>query len=288
MAIHLNKRPTNQSIGDTEMEQKVILITGASSGMGKVTAINLIKEGHIVYGASFDPENMKDLEKLGGKILDMDVTKDEQIEAGVKEVIDNEGRIDVLWNNAGYGLYGPVEEIPLEQGRHQFDVNFFGLVKLTQVVTPHMRKQNSGLIINTSSMGGKVYFPLGAWYHATKHAVEGFSDCLRLELEPFGINVVVLEPGAIETGFYNALLKNVSDEWLKGPYGKRVERMKNFDTSSMKGSPPSVISETVQKIISTDKPKTRYVVGAMARPMMFMRKWFGDRFYDGMIKRNFG
>jgi short-subunit dehydrogenase len=181
--------------------KKVILITGASSGMGKVTAEELIKEGNTVYCAARSVEKMKDLENLGGKILEMDVSDDQSLEAGVDKIISAEGKIDVLWNNAGFGLYGPVEEISIEKAKYQFDVNLFGLAKITQKVLPHMRDQRGGLIINTSSMGGKIYTPLGAWYHATKHAVEGFSDCLRLELKEFGINVVVLEPGLIDTGF---------------------------------------------------------------------------------------
>lgn len=131
---------------------------------------------------------MQDLAELGGHVLQMDVTNEADIERVVQQVIKEQGRIDVLWNNAGYGLYGPVEELSMEQVQRQFEVNVYGVARLTQKVLPYMRKQRDGLFINTSSMGGKIYTPLGAWYHATKHAIEGYSDCLRLELKAFDIS----------------------------------------------------------------------------------------------------
>jgi short-subunit dehydrogenase len=260
---------------------KVILITGASSGMGKVTAEELIKDGHTVYCAARSVEKMKDLEKLGGKILKMDVSDDKSLKTGVEQIISAEGRIDVLWNNAGFGLYGPVEEIPIEKARYQFDVNLFGLAALTQKVLPHMRKQKSGLIISTSSMGGKIYTPLGAWYHATKHALEGWSDCLRIELKEFGINVVVLEPGLIDTGFMSGVEHHLDPVYLNGPYKRIVQALSN--SGSMKMSSPMVIANTVKKIVNAKKPKTRYLVGAMAKPLVRIRKLFGDKIYDKVI-----
>lgn len=264
---------------------KVILITGASSGMGHETAKDLIALGHTVYCAARHVEKMKDLEAHGGKILKMDVTNESDLKKGVHNIIKKEGRIDVLWNNSGFGLYGPIEDVPLDKAKYQFEVNLFGLARLTQLVTPHMRKQKSGLIINTSSMGGKIYFPLGAWYHATKHALEGWSDCLRLELKQFGINVVILEPGAIETNFYEVFMKNFRDLPKDSAYKKMINMYSNMDPGSMKGSPPSLISKTVQKIINSEKPKKRYLVGRMAKPMVFIRKWFGDGIFDWMLSR---
>jgi short-subunit dehydrogenase len=267
-----------------KMNKKIILITGASSGMGKITAEELIKEGHIVYGAARNADRMKDLEKLGGKTITMDVSDRKSIEDGIAKIIQEQGKIDVLWNNAGYGLYGPVEEVKIEDARYQFDVNLFGLAELTQLVLPYMRKQKSGLILNTSSMGGKIYTPLGAWYHATKHALEGWSDCLRLELKEFGINVVVLEPGLIETGFSAGVQHHFPEESVKGPYKKIVQALLNAQASgSMKGSDPMVIARTVKKIINAKNPKTRYLVGKLAKPLLFIRRWFGDRVYDKAI-----
>jgi short-subunit dehydrogenase len=264
--------------------KKVILITGASSGMGKYSAMDLIKKGHIVYGAARNVDSMHELVELGGHAIKMDVTQESDLKNGVDKIIAEQGKIDVLWNNAGYGLYGPVEEVSLDKARFQFDVNLFGLAALTQAVLPHMRKQKAGLIINTSSMGGKIYTPLGAWYHATKHALEGWSDCLRIELKGFGIKVVVLEPGLIETGFASGVENHFPQESVNGPYGKIVKALLNASSNdSMKGSDPKLISKTVTKIINAKNPKTRYVVGKMAKPLMFMRRWLGDRFYDKAI-----
>jgi short-subunit dehydrogenase len=263
---------------------KVVLITGASSGMGKVGAEELIREGHIVYCAARSVNKMVDLEELGGKVLAMDVSNPESLKDGVNQIIEERGKIDVLWNNAGYGLYGPVEQVAIEKARYQFDVNLFGMAELTQLVLPHMRKHQSGLIINTSSMGGKIYTPLGAWYHATKHAVEGWSDCLRLELKEFGIKVVVLEPGLIDTGFAAGVENNFPKETQEGPYKRIVNALlKSTTDGTMKGSKPIVIAKTIQKIVNAKNPKTRYLVGKMAKPLVRMRRMLGDKMYDRII-----
>jgi short-subunit dehydrogenase len=264
--------------------KKVILITGASSGMGKVGAKELIEEGHIVYCAARSIGKMKDLEDLGGTILEMDVSKPETLTEGVDKLISEQGKIDVLWNNAGYGLYGPVEQIPIETAKYQFDVNLFGLAQLTQLVLPHMRQEKGGLIINTSSMGGKIYTPLGAWYHATKHAVEGWSDCLRIELKEFGIKVVVLEPGLIDTGFMSGVENNFPKETVEGPYKKMVNAILNPSSDRfMKGSDPKVIAKTIRTIVNSSNPKTRYLVGRMAKPLVRMRRILGDKGYDRVL-----
>ena len=190
---------------------KVILITGASSGMGKETAKALILQGHKVYTVARRIEQMQDIQTMGGFPIQMDITSEDDIQRVLDTIMQKESKIDVLWNNAGYGLYGSVEDIPIEDARKQFEVNLFGLAQMTQKVIPYMRKANGGTIINTSSMGGKMYTPMGAWYHASKHAVEGFSDCLRLELKAFNIHVVVLEPGIIITEFGDVMLQNIMD-----------------------------------------------------------------------------
>ena len=172
-------------------EKKVVLITGTASGIGKATAEYLINEGHIVYGGDIQFEKNKYLDTIGGYSIDMDVTNVDMVNAGVDRIIKEQGHIDVLVNNAGFGLYAPMEETTDEDRRYQFEVNFFGVANVTKAVLPHMREQKSGYIINISSMGGKIYMPLGAWYHATKHAIEGWSDCLRLELKEFNIKFVI-------------------------------------------------------------------------------------------------
>ena len=163
--------------------KKVVLITGASSGIGKRTALLLVQQGHIVYGAARRLDKMRDLKDAGVRLLQMDVTDDASMIKGVQEIIDAEKRIDVLVNNAGYGSYGALEDVPITEAKHQFDVNIFGLARLTQLVLPQMRSQKSGRIINISSIGGKIGEPHGTWYHATKFAVEGLSDSLRMEAE---------------------------------------------------------------------------------------------------------
>lgn len=266
--------------------KKVILITGASSGMGKEAAIKLIKQGHTVYTVARRIEQMQDLQALGGHPIKMDVTKEADVQNVVETIIRKERKIDVLWNNAGYGLTGSVEEVPIDEVRKQFEVNLYGLGAITQKVIPYMRNEKSGTIINTSSMGGKMYTPMGAWYHASKHAVEGFSDCLRLELRPFNISVVVLEPGFIATEFTNAAFDNIERYSGAGPYAGFVKKLL---TSSKKmyenggASQPSVIADAVSKIVVSHRPKTRYRVGKMAKPLVWMRVYLGDRLFDKII-----
>ncbi|CDT23465.1 conserved hypothetical protein [Vibrio coralliirubri] len=266
---------------------KVIFITGASSGMGKDTAMDLIKQGYIVYCAARRVEEMNDLKLAGGYILQLDISNEQDIARCVNQIIDEQGRIDVLWNNAGYGLYGSVEETSLDDARYQFEVNVFGLARLTQLVTPFMREDRSGTIINTSSIGGKIYAPMGAWYHASKHAIEGFSDCLRLELEPKGINVVVLEPGAIKTEFPEVMSKQVLGNSGNGPYQDLAKRVANLSLKESgkdgAGSPTSVISKVVQEIINNPKPKTRYAAGKFSTTTLLMRRFLSDRAFDRII-----
>lgn len=266
--------------------KKVILITGASSGMGKETAKTLINEGHTVYTAARRIDQMQDLLALGGHPIQMDVTNENDIKHVIDTIITREGKIDVLWNNSGYGLYGAVEDVPVEEARKQFEVNLFGLASITQKVIPYMRKSNSGTIINTSSMGGKMYTPMGAWYHASKHAVEGFSDCLRLELQPFNIKVVVLEPGIIVTEFGTVMLQNISRFSSKGAYSDLTSKLVTA-TAKMyekgQGSKATVISKTVSEIINAKKPNTRYRVGLWAKPMVWLRIYLGDKLFDKIV-----
>jgi len=266
---------------------KVILITGASSGMGKVTARTLIEEGHVVYGAARRVEKMQDLVKLGGHAISMDITDDAQVKVAVDRVMSEQGRIDVLINNAGYAVYGAVEQVPLADARRQFDVNLFGLASLTQKILPHMRTQKSGHIINITSIGGKVYTPLGAWYHATKHALEGWSDSLRVELAAFGIHVTIVEPGAIETEFSDVMSKPMIELSTGGPYESLAKSIEIGNKKYYNGSPnnsPQVIANVISKAIKSSNPKTRYVAGKMAKTTLFMRRWLSDRAFDKMLK----
>ena len=270
-------------------EKKVILITGTASGMGKAFAEKLTAEGHIVYGGDIQYEkNRQQLSAIGAHPLDMDVTKDEEVQAGVDKIIQEQGRIDVLLNNAGYGLFAPIEEVTIEDAQKQFDVNMFGYARTVKAVLPHMRKQQYGRIINLTSMGGKIYTPLGGWYHATKHALEGWSDCLRMEVRKFNIDVIVLEPGVINTNFYN-VSGAITQKYVEGTaYGHMMDALANPDADAMgdmlaRATMPEEIAEEVNKIVNTKRPKTRYVKGAMANMMIWYRETFGDKSYDDFM-----
>lgn len=269
------------------MKKKVILVTGASAGIGKATALQLINEGHIVYGAARRIEKMKELEENGGFAIKMDVLNNDEIVAGVDQIIDEQGKIDVLVNNAGYAVYGSVEDITIDEARRQFEVNIFGLARLTQLVLPHMRHQGNGTIINVSSVGGKIFTPLGAWYHATKHALEGWSDSLRMEVEAFGIDVVIIEPGAIKTEFVDVMNQPMLDRSANGPYENLAKSMAKAaeESYSKKGrhSGPEVIANTISKAIKAKRPKTRYASGAMAGLVLFMRRWLSDRAFQKVM-----
>jgi NAD(P)-dependent dehydrogenase (short-subunit alcohol dehydrogenase family) len=266
--------------------KKVILITGASSGMGRAFALDLIAAGHIVYGGARRTDRMRDLVMAGGHAMALDMTDDASLKAAVRRVLEEQGRIDVLINNAGYAIYGSVEETVVADARRQFEVNLFGLGRLTQLVVPHMRAQRSGRIINISSMGGRMYKPLGAWYHASKHALEGWSDCLRLELAPFGIHVTLMEPGIIRTEFADVMSGPMLARSGAGPYGdlaRRVAKGADEGRDGGRGSDPAVVARAVRRAVEDHRPRTRHAVGFLARPVMWMRKWLGDRLFDRII-----
>ncbi len=271
----------------TSSAPKVALVTGASSGMGKETAKRLLQEGLVVYVAARRLEQMEDLRTLGAIPLKMDITREEDVVAAVKQIQGGHGGIDVLVNNAGFGMYGSMEESTLDDARYQFEVNLFGMARLTQLALPPMRKRGAGTIINISSMGGKIYTPLGSWYHATKHAVEGWSDCLRIELAPFGIQVVIIQPGAIATEWGNVMLDPMLKRSGHGPYQVLAQAMAKAMRSSYgkagSASPPSVVADAILQAVRARRPKTRYVMGKLAKPLMFVRKYFGDRVFDMAI-----
>lgn len=264
--------------------KKVVLITGSASGMGKAFAEKLIQEGHIVYGGDIQHKKNEFLTSIGGYPLKMDVTKDNDVQVGVDKIIKKHGRIDVLINNAGYGLYGPVEEVSMEDAFAQFNVNLFGYARLAKAVLPQMRKAKSGQIINISSMGGKIYTGLGAWYHATKHAVEGWSDCLRLEVKEFGIDVVIVEPGIINTNFYNVMNESVKKYAPNSNYKHMYKRLEE-GSKSLAGNmtQPEEIATLINEIVNTENPETRYVKGAMADQLINFRKQYGDKAYDDLL-----
>jgi short-subunit dehydrogenase len=267
--------------------QKVALVTGASSGIGKATAKLLVKAGFTVYGAARRVDMMQDLQAIGVTLLAMDVTDEASMAAGVNQLLSTENRIDVLVNNAGYGSFGALEDVPLNEAKYQFEVNVFGLARLTQLVLPTMRLQGSGRVINISSMGGKFGEPLGAWYHATKYAVEGLSDCLRMELKQFNIDVVIIEPGAIATewdGIASYNLLKVSGNTAYGALAKKHVNM--FKRTYKFGSQPEVVAKTIVKAATVNHPKARYATGGGAKLILFFRYILPDKWFDAVILAN--
>ncbi|MEX1187760.1 MAG: oxidoreductase [Bacteroidia bacterium] len=267
---------------------KTALVTGASSGIGKSIAAQLLHEGYQVFVAARRIEQMQDLVELGATAIKMDITSESDIKAAMEQIKTSAEGVDILINNAGYAIYGAVEDTSIEDARRQFEVNIFGLAGLTQQVLPYMRSQKAGTIINISSVGGKIYTPLGAWYHATKHALEGWSDCLRLELQPFGIDVIIIEPGGILTEFAEVLSDPMMERSGKSAYSnmaksvsKSTERMYSKES---KISKPQVIADVVSKALRASKPKTRYAAGFMAKPILFFRWMLSDRMFDALIR----
>ena len=269
-----------------DKQKKTALVTGASSGMGKAIARQLLADGFQVYVAARRMESMQDLVQLGARALRMDISRDEEIQQAVNTILSEVDTVDVLVNNAGFGLFGPVEELGMDEARYQFEVNVFGAARLTQLLLPAMRSKGAGTIVNITSMGGKIYTLLGAWYHATKHALEGWSDCLRLELAEFGIRVVVIEPGVIETGFGDVVAKGSLERSSNGAYAKLARAVIKATRQSYgqgSGTDPKVIGYVVSRAVRAAHPKTRYVVGKYARPMLMIRKWLGDRVFDRVL-----
>ena len=266
---------------------KVALVTGASSGIGETTALKLMGLGYTVFGAARRVDRMQGLAEAGIQVLAMDVTDDASMRAGIAEILARAGRIDVLVNNAGYGSYGAVEDVPLAEARGQFDVNVFGAVRLTQLALPQMRWQRSGTIVNITSMGGKIHTPLGAWYHGTKFALEAISDCLRIELRPFGIDVVVIEPGGIRTEWAGIAADRLLATSGLGPYAPQAKAMAESmvgEASRKRQSPPQLIADTIARAVTARRPRTRYAVGFGAKPMIFLRRILSDRAFDGFMR----
>lgn len=271
-------------------KKKIVVVTGVTGGIGEAIAHLLVEKGHIVYGGDKDVEKLKAMEKLGIKALPLDVTDEGSAKDFVSKVKENEGRIDVLVNCAGYGSYGPMETTSLEEAKKELDVNVLGLARMSQEVMPIMREQTSGTIINMSSTGGKYTLPFGGWYHASKYAVEALSDAMRMELSPFGVNVAIIEPSGIATPFGNTVAKSLNDSSLGTVYEddaavmvKAYEAM--FSEKSKAVGSPNQVAKTVLKIIGKKKPRTRYRVGPFATTLVILRHIWPNRFFDWVMKK---
>lgn len=270
------------------MARKVALVTGASSGIGEVTARHLNELGYTVYAAARRTERMSGLAALGIRPVAVDVTDDASMVTLVNEIVADTGRIDVLVNNAGYGSYGALEDVPMAEARRQFEVNIFGLARLTQLVLPHMRAQKDGYIVNISSMGGKMWEPLGSWYHATKFAVEGLSDSLRVEVAPFGIKVVIIEPGIIRSEWAAISADGLESTSAGTVYSEQARGMVRSFRAANDGrlaSEPIVVARAIGRAVQSRRPRTRYAVGGGAGPIILLRRVLGDRGFDQFIAR---
>lgn len=266
--------------------QPVALVTGASSGIGEQAALGLCRAGFTVYAVARRAERMRALADAGVRVLRMDVTDEESVRDGIERIIAGHDRFDVLVNNAGYGSYGALENVPIAEARRQFEVNVFGLARLTQLVLPRMREQGSGRIINISSIGGRFYEPLGSWYHASKFAVEGLSDSLRLELRPFGIDVVLIEPASIASEWNQIARRSLADtsagtaySQLAGRMARLFERVDNSPLSSR----PAVVARTIVRAATARRPRARYPVGRGARLVLGARRFLPDRAFDAIV-----
>jgi NAD(P)-dependent dehydrogenase (short-subunit alcohol dehydrogenase family) len=267
---------------------KTAFVTGASAGIGAATAFALLAAGYRVFAGARRLDRMAALAAAGATLIKLDLTDDATIVAAVDAIKNASGRIDILVNNAGYGSYGALEDVPLDEARRQFEVNVFGLARLCQLVLPTMRAQKSGKIVNVTSIGGKIWEPLGAWYHATKFAVEGLSDCLRVEAARFGIDVIVIEPGAIRTewaGIAREGLLRMSGGSAYAKIAQRHARMLGTAETSRLASPPDVVARTIVRAVSAQRPRTRYATGGGARTLLLLRKILSDRMFDRLIWR---
>lgn len=270
------------------MKQKVILITGASSGIGYDAAMKLAGRGHRVYAAARRMELMEPLKEKGITPIRMDVTDEQSMVEGVQTVLDKEGRVDVLVNNAGYGFFGPVETVTMEEARRQVEVNVFGLARLCQLVLPSMRKQGCGRIVNTASIAGRATFLYGGWYNVTKYSVEALSDAMRMELKPFGIEVVMIEPGLIKTEWgliaaahLKGSIQGTAYEPTAAPWADTME----WTYHSNLISSPKVITRALLRAVESRHPRARYRKGRLSGTVVFLHWLLPARCWDALMRR---
>lgn len=271
-------------------EKKIAIVTGISSGIGKATALKLVEEGFIVYGGARRVDRLQELKAQGVRVQALDVTDEASNRALIERVLNEEKRIDILVNNAGYGEYGVLEEVTTEAAKKQFDVNLFGLANITQLVLPTMRSQQSGRIINISSIGGRIYSPVGGWYHASKHALEVYSDVLRMETKPFGIKVIVVEPSGTKTEWGSIAAENAKAATAQdSPYNEMVSTYSNMGSAAAISDSAEDIAALIYKAILAERPKYRYLPSFSVKMITFIARkfpvsWY-DRFITVMMKR---
>jgi NAD(P)-dependent dehydrogenase (short-subunit alcohol dehydrogenase family) len=270
--------------------EKVALVTGSSSGIGFETALALARENYFTYASmrnTSKAEKIQEIakkENLNLKVIELDVDKEDSIKSAVKKIQEQKGRIDVLVNNAGYGLFGCLEDITMDELKAQFQTNFFGVVSLIQEIAPIMRKQGSGIIVNVSSVAGRIGFPGTPAYISSKFALEGLSECMRYELSPFGIKTIIIEPGVIQTNFFSSM--KVAYGKPGSPYKEITEKVLNgVKMMAEMGTPPIEVAKTIMKAIKTAEPLPRYVVGSDASMFLEAKKMKTDLEFENYIKK---
>ena len=273
---------------------KTVLITGAASGIGKATAIAFVTKGYTTYATDKDTKNMQDLEKLGCHIRNIDVTNDSIMVSCIRAIDVETGGIDILVNNAGYGQNGVIEELSIDKIRKQFEVNVFGLIRMTQLVLPKMKEKKSGRIINIGSVGGDFTTPGASAYHASKWALESFNDGLRGELRQFGIEVVLVKPGGVYTNFMNTANKLYPEPLADGMYNEFREKFIKqsnaiFDPQKKTYGvlTPEKVAVVILKAAEKKKPKTRYKIGALAKITPVIHSLMSDRGFDKFMLKQF-
>ncbi len=275
-----------------QTRSEAVLITGCSSGIGYATAELLVQRDWNVYATARRPETIEALERKGASTLALDVTDEASMQAAVAHVTELEGAVGVLINNAGYSQSGAVETVPMDEVRRQFQTNVFGLLAMCQLVLPGMRGQGWGKIVNISSMGGRLTFPGGGLYHASKYAVESISDAMRFEVRGFGVDVVLIEPGLILTGFADAATATVAPD-QSGPYARFNEKVSKLTTDVYSGplrrfgGGPEAVAKAILGALESDRPRARYPVTPSAHLMINQRRFIPDRLWDLMMRAQF-
>ena len=265
------------------MEQQVVLVTGASSGIGRETAILLAKTGHVVYGAARRLEKLQELSKYGVIPLVLDVTKDYSCQNALQQILNQQGTLDILINNAGYGSYGAVEDVPLTEAQRQLDVNVFGAIRLTQMVLPLFRRQHRGRVIMISSIAGRLTGPFGGWYHASKYALEALSDALRMETAGQGIWVSIVEPGLVRTPWGHIAADHLAASARRGPYARLAEQAARgihrlYDKKWL--TSPAEVAKTIFLAVNAAQPQARYLCGKDAYLLLALHTLLPTGLYD--------
>jgi len=277
------------------IKNKVALVTGSSSGMGFATAIILARAGIHTYASMRHLKKYKTITELASaenlplQVVQLDVNDKKSVKEAITKIVTEKERIDVLVNNAGYGLFGSLEDVSIEEMKAQFETNFFGVIRVTQLVLPIMRKQKSGTIVNVSSVGGRIGLPVLSAYHSTKFALEGLSESMSYELESFGIRVVIIEPGVIRTNIMNSSIIAKKAQDPKSPYFSLIQKVENNFKLMMENesSPPEEVAKVILGVVTSENPQLRYTVGNDAATMIQARASMSDNQFKKMIMQNF-